>query len=98
MLDFGGIEQMAHDHSAGDGSGTVAREYRTGIHQGRSAGKIEYAGYFAVRVLEVDEQRAGLEVIIEARGNGHFATVGQVEASGEKFAAVGVEDDDETDF
>ena len=48
MLDFSGIEQMAHDHGAGDGSGAVASKNRSGIHQGRSAGKIEYAGHFAV--------------------------------------------------
>ncbi len=98
MLNFSGIEQVAHDHGAGNGPGGIARENRAGIHQGRSAGKIENSGHFAVGILQVEEQRAGLQMIIQAGGNGHFATVGQVEALGEEFAAVGVDDDHEADF
>ena len=93
MLDFGGIEQMAHDHGSGDWSGTVARENRTGVHQGRSAGKIENAGYFAVPMSwRLRSGEPGLQMVIEALGKGHFATVGQIEAFGEKSAAVSVED------
>ena len=37
-------------------------------------------------------------MIVQARRNGHFATMGKVEALGEEFAAMGIEDDHEADF
>src|SRR5271156_1373971 len=98
MLDFSGIEQMAHDHGACYGSSRVARENRPGIHQSRSAGKIEISRDFAWVILQVEEQRSGLKVIVQARRYGEFTAFGQIEAAREKFAAAGVEDDYEADL
>ena len=98
VLNFSGIEEVAHDHGSGDGASGIACENGARVHQRGPAGKIENSCHLAAGIFQVEEQRAGLQVIIQARGNGHFAAVRQVEAPGEEFAAVGIENDHEADF
>ena len=69
VLNFSGIQQVTHDHRSGDGPRGIAIENRPGIHQGRAAGKIENSRHLAGYLSSISEQRAGLEMIVQARRN-----------------------------
>ena len=72
MLDFRGVERLAHDQGSCNGSVGVTCKHGPGIHKHRTIPENQDAHHSAFQVRMVEHRRTSLEMIIESVGNRRF--------------------------